>query len=49
MHCYKWCRTDLGGAHADLSAETGAKAVLEVVHSYGMESTSKFFHIRVAG
>jgi len=44
-----WLRTDLGGESADLDVETGAKAVLEVVHGNGKESNGKFLNIRVAG
>ncbi|KAM3067367.1 hypothetical protein ACMFMF_009858 [Clarireedia jacksonii] len=32
-----WLRTDLGGPTADLDTETGAKAVLDIVHSHGSE------------
>lgn len=45
----QWLRTDLGGPSADLSAEEGANAVLDIVHKNGPEANGKFFNIRVAG
>ncbi|KAL8832929.1 MAG: hypothetical protein Q9170_004657 [Blastenia crenularia] len=37
------------GVEADLPVESGARAVLEAVHSLGKESTGKFYNIRVNG
>lgn len=49
MPVIKWLQTDLGGENADLSAHTGAKAVLETVHKNEKESNGKFINILVAG
>ena len=47
--CLQWCRTDLGGPDADLSAQEGANAVLMIMHERGPDSTGKFLNIHVAG
>ncbi|KAL8711807.1 MAG: hypothetical protein Q9220_003751 [cf. Caloplaca sp. 1 TL-2023] len=47
-----WLRTDMGSAlsaNADLLVEEGGKAVLEIVHRDGKESSGRFYNIRVSG
>ncbi|KAL4804147.1 hypothetical protein BDV18DRAFT_162554 [Aspergillus unguis] len=42
-----WLRTDMGGEFADLSAETGARAVLEYVKNASKELNGRFLNIHV--
>ncbi|MCJ1238360.1 hypothetical protein MMC14_006349 [Varicellaria rhodocarpa] len=44
-----WLQTGLGGSNADLPVDTGAKAVLEIVHGNGKEANGKFFDVKVDG
>ncbi|CAG8948836.1 hypothetical protein HYFRA_00001959 [Hymenoscyphus fraxineus] len=44
-----WLRTDLGGQHADLDVEVGAKATLEKIIGAGKEQNGKFMDIYVEG
>ncbi|PKY02379.1 putative short chain oxidoreductase [Aspergillus campestris IBT 28561] len=44
-----WLRTDLGGSRADLSAEQGADAVLDIVREANTAQNGKFLNVRVPG
>ncbi|ELR04285.1 hypothetical protein VC83_08093 [Pseudogymnoascus destructans] len=44
-----WCRTDQGGPYADLDAQTGGVAVIEVLDRDRSELNGKFVNIKVAG
>ncbi|MCJ1383292.1 hypothetical protein MMC17_006405 [Xylographa soralifera] len=44
-----WLQTDLGGSNADLPAETGAKAVLKIIHESSKKDNGKFLNIHVPG
>lgn len=46
---YKWLRTDQGGPYADLDAETGAKAVLDLLSRDKEALNGKFLNIHVPG
>lgn len=45
----KWLRTDQGGPNADLDAETGAKAVLDLLSRDRASLNGKFLNIHVSG
>jgi hypothetical protein len=45
----KWLRTDQGGPYADLDAETGAKAVLDLLSRDRDALNGKFLNILVPG
>ncbi|KAH8589809.1 hypothetical protein B0O99DRAFT_664421 [Bisporella sp. PMI_857] len=44
-----WLRTDQGGPYADLDAETGAKAVLDLLSRDRADLNGKFLNIHVPG
>ena len=44
-----WLRTDLGGSHADLPVETGAKATVDVILSSTKQDNGAFRNIYVEG
>ena len=44
-----WLQTDLGGPQADLSPETGAKSVLDIVYHSTKEDNGAFRNVLVQG